>query len=801
MKKLYLAGLLFAAGLVILTLPVLAQEFLTIQITNDNNHLALNVIPIPSDAIDSSDGLNIPVNAGITNANKINHTNLIPIPSDAIDSSDGQIIPVQAAACNSDKTLTLELTPIDFSAPSPKPEPEPEPEPKPDPDPDPDPKLTELSESKSESKLAKTPVLFVPGLLGTELVKNGEILWADPLKMINPANSDNFMDPLVFNEDLKPSDSEVFYTNVIIQKSFRIGNINDIKVYDYLSGLINAFQEQGYITNEGSADQDFFTFPYDWRYGVSGVIPNPANLSQRPLTNIDLLSARINQLAAISPTGRVDVIAHSLGGLVVKKYVVDTDNPKIGKLIFVGTPNLGAPLSAKVLLQGHNFDIFGLNPDEIKKISRNLPSAYDLLPSLDYFATHSGYITLVRQKDFTTNEVKTLNYDETNNYLLASGLINQQGINNARSWHTSAFDEYNITNKVPDTYNLVGCKSATYSMLEDWQDVSANHRWYESGIPLTGDGTVPFESADSILTNPAATNNVFYIPKANHGKMPSQEIIRQKITSIISGEDNANDIWRQIFTYQQVKNNPRLCQLFGDIIEIHSPLDIAVVDAYGNTLQNIPNQGYYNTIPGASFYINDNNHKYVYLPTGDNETYDIKLTGTGSGVFTLIDKKLNNQTITLAYAFKDKPVTPDFSATLRLTDNTDNTADTAQPPLIILPDNTQIEPELLTPLEDSNDRLANDKLNDDNNDDISNTAENHNKIESNNNSSNNKDNKDKSNNLASSSYYTVSSYSNSSQSGGQKIIPAVAGASTHRLSLQEIAASLEKSEYLSISWQ
>jgi len=88
--------------------------------------------------------------------------------------------------------------------------------------------------------------------------------------------------------------------------------------------------------------------------------------------------------------------------------------------------------------------------------------------------------------------------------------------------------------------------------------------------------------------------------------------------------------------------------------------------------------------------------------------------------------------------------------------------------------------------------LANDKLNDDNNDDISNTAENHNKIESNNNSSNNKDNKDKSNNLASSSYYTVSSYSNSSQSGGQKIIPAVAGASTHRLSLQEIAASLEK---------
>jgi len=218
MKKLYLAGLLFAAGLVILTLPVLAQEFLTIQITNDNNHLTLNVIPIPFDAIDSSDGLNIPVNAGITNADKINHTNLIPIPSDAIDSSDGQIIPVQAAACNSDKTLTLELTPIDFSAPLPKPDPEPDPKPVSEPASESDSNL-ELTEP-SESKLAKTPVLFVPGLLGTEISDaNNNLLWLN-INLINPFNSDSLLDLLAFGENLMPIDESVLLGNVINKNIF-----------------------------------------------------------------------------------------------------------------------------------------------------------------------------------------------------------------------------------------------------------------------------------------------------------------------------------------------------------------------------------------------------------------------------------------------------------------------------------------------------------------------------------------------------------------------------------------------------
>ena len=55
-------------------------------------------------------------------------------------------------------------------------------------------------------------------------------------------------------------------------------------------------------------------------------------------TNSVLLKEKIDDLAKNSPTGKVDVIAHSLGGLVTKQYIINNDNPKIDKLIFVGVP-------------------------------------------------------------------------------------------------------------------------------------------------------------------------------------------------------------------------------------------------------------------------------------------------------------------------------------------------------------------------------------------------------------------------------------------------------------------------------
>jgi len=168
----------------------------------------------------------------------------------------------------------------------------------------------------------KIPVLFVPGILGTEMFKGETRLWAS-IEMKIPFDSDSFMDPLQFKQDLTPSDGEVFYGSVI----------SNVYYVNYAKNLIDEFIGVGYV--EG---KDFFTFPYDWRYGVSGVYPQAFFGSTT--TNAILLGNEIERLSKKSPTGKVNIIAHSLGGSVVKKYIIDTVDSKIDKLVFLGVPNL-----------------------------------------------------------------------------------------------------------------------------------------------------------------------------------------------------------------------------------------------------------------------------------------------------------------------------------------------------------------------------------------------------------------------------------------------------------------------------
>ena len=487
---------------------------------------------------------------------------------------------------------------------------------------------------------AKESVLFVPGLLGTEMYKDETLLWASMIRMINPLNSDNFMDPLQFKHDLTPDDVDVFYGSVIK---------NPDNLYNYTDNLINEFAVQGYV--EG---KDFFTFPYDWRYGVSGKYPDGK-------TNSDLLRVAIQRLAKDSPTGKVDVIAHSLGGLITKKYIIDNDDPKINKLIFVGVPNLGLPIAAKALLIGHDFNVPGLSSDEIKKISQNMPAAYDLLPSESYFTKRGGYLEVEYYSSSGDGKIEDLLYKGTMLHLAGWG-TNPKGIDNANNLHTFEFDSFDTRTKGIKTYNIVGCKSGTFNGIIDRQNQDLTYGNYGfNGFPISGDDTVPFESADSIL---ADSDKIFYLPLADHGQMPSQDGVRQMISSIITG----SSVPSQIIPYSTLKNDPDLCQVMGDIIEVHSPLDISVIETdNGKSLRlGLDQDGnIVREIPGASFEI-INGHKYLYLPHGDGQQYSFNLQGTGNGTFNLIDKKIKGEKILSAQIFNDIPVTQAFSGSLRI---------------------------------------------------------------------------------------------------------------------------------------
>ena len=75
-----------------------------------------------------------------------------------------------------------------------------------------------------------------------------------------------------------------------------------------------------------------------------------------------------------------------------------TDN-HIGKAIFVGVPNTGAPKAVKALVQGDNMGVLGLSDQEIKNISANMPSAYDLLPSQQYYNNAGSFVKVASTTD------------------------------------------------------------------------------------------------------------------------------------------------------------------------------------------------------------------------------------------------------------------------------------------------------------------------------------------------------------------------------------------------------------------
>ena len=73
-----------------------------------------------------------------------------------------------------------------------------------------------------------------------------------------------------------------------------------------------------------------FPFPYEWRF------------SNR--TTATLLDAKIDDIKAICTCDKVDIVAHSMGGLVARQYIQSSDyDQDVDQLIFLGTPHLGAP--------------------------------------------------------------------------------------------------------------------------------------------------------------------------------------------------------------------------------------------------------------------------------------------------------------------------------------------------------------------------------------------------------------------------------------------------------------------------
>ncbi|MDD5527824.1 MAG: Ig-like domain-containing protein [Patescibacteria group bacterium] len=493
----------------------------------------------------------------------------------------------------------------------------------------------------TDFSLARNPVIIVPGILGSYLKDylSGDELWPNFALMALPG-SDSYLNALKLDQYGNQDENNPIANSADIFRDVHLEIIGKVLIdRDFFRGLIEELENNGYEENK-----DLFVFPYDWRMNLDSTTGDSQSIWQATLKQkiIDIK----NQTGA----EKVDIIAHSMGGLLVKDYIDKNGNDNIDKFIDIATPHLGSPSAFKILNYGDDLDInfsgiFRLNPDEVKSISQNMPSIYQLLPSRKYFESDipglpitSSYIYDIAGGNQNVGILSPLNYDQSMSFLNDQGrnnfLLGYVGINavNVNDELHSRID--NLPNS-DNYYNIIGCGQATYAGVEK----KGNGNW--ALPPVDGDGTVPLKSAIPF------GSHQYYTNATTHGYIPSANGVRQLVTSILSGNEN-NFNFSQYSNLGQSQDQQRICKsINGTQVGSHSPVELNIYDENGNHTGPTVDGDIEENIPGVTYDILGND-KYAFLPAG--HSYRVVNQATSSGELGITIQKIeNSQPIQFAY--------------------------------------------------------------------------------------------------------------------------------------------------------
>jgi len=340
-----------------------------------------------------------------------------------------------------------------------------------------------------------------------------------------------------------------------------------VNIYNNLTNsLINSGYELG---------NDLFVFNYDWR---------------QPITNIS------NELDLFIQNNigdqEVNLIGHSLGGLVARSWWQDNHNAKVNKIITLGSPHQGTLQAYEALAGGKINSSFSWGSAALNIILRlrnpiyktnaniiqgEIPVLNDLLPVFDFLK--KGKITIsCKNLSFKNNwlEIANQNIPELNKIEYISGNIG------------------------PDVNEWIYVRppSLTQKLLGLWPD-GIPYRY----IQADGDATVLLKSS-YLDKNP-------HIYSLNHRQLIYKTNTIEKVLDIL-GVDNNQIVQESVYPF----NNTL-------IFLIASP---AILEINGPSGNNYP----------------ANSQGFVIIPNPEPGDYQANLIGTGNGEYHLLTGQLFN---------------------------------------------------------------------------------------------------------------------------------------------------------------
>ncbi len=360
---------------------------------------------------------------------------------------------------------------------------------------------------------------------------------------------------------------------------------------DIYNPIIQTLTDSGWTT---------LPFYYDWRQAVS--------------TNSERLTNYINESSTQGE--KVNLVGHSMGGLVGRGYLEDSSGGRLSNLLTIGAPNKGSALAyppwesgnlwsdnfiEKIAITLYLKHCGGIGPADKDTIQNTIPSLKDLLPTEPYL-----------QKINTTTLYLPTNPDNQNTWLRDLS-DNSWGVRLGYIAGTGFETLKTIRTKDPNKRD---------SRLGNWEDGKPAGKIFSPD----GDGTVLADSA--ILPN---ADTSYSINQTHEGLINSIEGM-SKILEFLGTPQISN---QQTLLSSASKVNSAL-------IVIANPASFFVTDQNGKT--KVAKDGmvsFMNPRPG-NYKLNllpkSNNSLLIiaqFLPNGDVKYKEYKLNGLGPKFKTL----------------------------------------------------------------------------------------------------------------------------------------------------------------------
>lgn len=366
-----------------------------------------------------------------------------------------------------------------------------------------------------------------------------------------------------------------------------------------------------FVNNGYTAEKDLFVFPYEWR--------------DSNIDNAKKLKLKIAEIKLAQNWPKVDLVAHSMGGLLAREYIESNDyGNDVDQLISLATPNLGAPEAyikwdggdwffspvdmymKHIIKQEAKEDGFSDAFDYIH--NRPIASLQELLPVYSYlYDADNGDNLRIYPDNYPRNEfLENLNNNSDElNFVGYDKIIGNTGEDNTISGIdvvNANMGKYWIHGYPLGFEIIIGDRGMRYS---------------------TGDITVPLDSAKS--ENIKSDNFIELVSDHQSIVTDAQKDVLELLTNIRPETEVRRSLIKNIL-----------------IAQVFSPIDIQIIAPDGKRAgKNFETGEIYNEIEGAYYTGYDTDTEFLTIPDPQDGEYTIITEGTGNGEYKIEATKIS----------------------------------------------------------------------------------------------------------------------------------------------------------------